>query len=207
MQCLVSFVVIFVRYSCSLEWNASFVVVGEQSIDSVCRIRARQDMAVRQSKGCRSLSLSLFGVVLKRGFSHEQARGSPVTSIEFFLMGAVAKLVATVITYPIQLAQSRLRAMKVSNKKEKFCLLFYVDWGWRQAKGGSHASKDGDVKYEYSGTMDVLIKVVKNDGPLGVFRGMEAKIYQTVATAALMFATYERIQALVFAALLRNQNK
>jgi len=114
-----------------------------------------------------------------------KARGSPITSIEFFLMGAWAKLVATVLTYPIQLAQARLRAMK----------------------GKANAQKDanGQVKYEYSGTIDVLLKVMKNDGPLGLFRGMEAKIYQTVATAALMFATYEQIQALVFAALLRNK--
>ena len=28
---------------------------------------------------------------------------------------------------------------------------------------------------------------MQSDGPLGLFRGMEAKIYQTVATAALMW--------------------
>jgi adenine nucleotide transporter 17 len=114
-------------------------------------------------------------------------RGTPITPIEFFLMGAAAKTVATILTYPIQLAQSRLRAMK--------------------AKGQQQQHQQQQVKYQYTGTVDVLLKVVQNDGPLGLFRGMEAKLYQTVATAALMFATYEQIQALVFAALLRNQQK
>ena len=114
-------------------------------------------------------------------------RGTPITPIEFFLMGAAAKTVATILTYPIQLAQSRLRAMK--------------------AKGAPPQAGQAQVTYQYKGTLDVLLKVVQNDGPLGLFRGMEAKLYQTVATAALMFATYEQIQALVFAALLRNQKK
>ena len=35
-----------------------------------------------------------------------------IRSFEFFLMGAIAKAVATVLTYPIQLAQSRLRNAK-----------------------------------------------------------------------------------------------
>lgn len=39
-----------------------------------------------------------------------ERRGSPITSFEFFVMGAIAKAVATVFTYPIQVAQSRLRA-------------------------------------------------------------------------------------------------
>lgn len=35
------------------------------------------------------------------------------------------------------------------------------------------------VPYEYSGTVDVLLKVLRNDGPLGLFRGCEAKLWQT----------------------------
>lgn len=147
-------------------WNGtlpSLLLVSNPSIQFVCYERIKTWLTARA-----------------------QARGSPITSIEFFLMGAAAKAVATILTYPIQLAQSRLRAMKAKNQQQQ------------QQQGGP-------VKYEYSGTIDVLIKVMKNDGPLGLFRGMEAKLYQTVATAALMFATYEQIQALVFAALLRNK--
>lgn len=87
----------------------------------------------------------------------------------------ILQAIATVCTYPIQLAQSRLRAMK------------------SQSKDKAH------VQYQYKGTFDVLLKgwnafsnffvwlfllfffffqVLQNDGPLGLFRGMEAKLYQ-----------------------------
>ena len=108
--------------------------------------------------------------------ARSKARNSPINAFEFFLMGALAKAVATVLTYPIQLAQSRLRAMKSRGKSNK-------------------------VDYQYSGTVDVLLKIMQNDGPLGLFRGIEAKLYQTVATAAFMFMVYEKLQSTVFRVL------
>jgi solute carrier family 25 (peroxisomal adenine nucleotide transporter), member 17 len=36
----------------------------------------------------------------------------------------------------------------------------------------------------------------------GLFKGMEAKILQTISTAALMFVAYEKIVAFVFRILL-----
>ncbi|KAI5645366.1 mitochondrial carrier protein domain-containing protein [Phthorimaea operculella] len=74
-----------------------------------------------------------------------------------FLIGALAKAVATTLTYPMQLVQSRLRA----------------------------------------GTgLKPLVKDVK-EKPLTLFRGLEAKLLQTVMTAALMFLIYEKIVRLV----------
>ena len=37
------------------------------------------------------------------------ARGKRLNSAEFFLMGAIAKCIATVVTYPVQVAQAQLR--------------------------------------------------------------------------------------------------
>lgn len=74
-----------------------------------------------------------------------------------FLTGALAKAVATTLTYPIQLIQSRLRA---------------------------------------GTSLKPLLKDVKTN-PLIMFRGLEAKLLQTVMTAALMFIIYEKIVRLV----------
>lgn len=74
-----------------------------------------------------------------------------------FLIGAVAKAVATTLTYPMQLVQSRLRA---------------------------------------GTSLKPLIKDVKSK-PLSLFRGLEAKLLQTVMTAALMFLIYEKVVRLV----------
>ncbi|XP_041986714.1 peroxisomal membrane protein PMP34 [Aricia agestis] len=70
-----------------------------------------------------------------------------------FLIGAIAKGIATTMTYPLQLVQSRLRA---------------------------------------GASMKPLIKDVKRD-PANIFRGLEAKLLQTIMTAALMFLIYEKI--------------
>ncbi|XP_050675254.1 peroxisomal membrane protein PMP34-like [Leptidea sinapis] len=74
-----------------------------------------------------------------------------------FLAAAAAKAIATTVTYPLQLIQSRLRA---------------------------------------GNSLKPMIKDIKSN-PLILFRGLEAKVLQTVMTAALMFVTYEKIVRLV----------
>jgi adenine nucleotide transporter 17 len=87
--------------------------------------------------------------------------------------------VATIATYPLQLAQSRLRADK---------------------------GKEGNAKERnYNSTADVLGKVYKAEGFNGLFKGLESKLYQTVLTAAFQMLTYEQTQRIVFALLLGDQ--
>lgn len=38
-----------------------------------------------------------------------------ISALEYFVMGAFAKAVATYVTYPLQIAQSKLRADKKTN--------------------------------------------------------------------------------------------
>ena len=47
----------------------------------------------------------------------------------------------------------------------------------------------------------MLNKLFQKDGYKGWFQGMQAKLWQTVLTAAFQFLTYEKVQALVFAVL------
>lgn len=103
-----------------------------------------------------------------------EKRGSPITSGEFFLMGAIAKTVATIVTYPVQLAQSQLR----------------------------NDRKNADGKRKFKGTLDCLLKVYDKSGFKGLFRGMGAKLWQTVLTAAFQFMMYENIRSLVVKTLL-----
>jgi adenine nucleotide transporter 17 len=97
-------------------------------------------------------------------------RGKPIQSFEFFLMGALAKATATVLTYPVQVAQSQLR----------------------------NDRKNADGKRKYKGTIDCLKKLYDAAGYGGWFRGMRAKLWQTVLTAAFQFMVYERIRVLVY---------
>jgi len=127
----------------------SLILVSNPSIQFATYERLRAPMAERATK-----------------------RGSPITSLEFFVMGAIAKAVATVFTYPLQVAQSRLRADRGKNTDPK--------------------------ERNYTGTLDVLNKILQKDGVAGWFKGMEAKLWQTVLTAAFQFLTYEQVQKIVF---------
>lgn len=90
---------------------------------------------------------------LKRNF----LSNNKMDNYSVFLMGAVAKAIATTLTYPMQLIQQRLRA---------------------------------------GTSLKPLYKDCKSN-PLVMFRGLEAKLLQTVMTAALMFAIYEKVVRLV----------
>jgi len=93
--------------------------------------------------------------------------GNQPSALEFFFIGAVAKAVATLLTYPIQIIQSRLRA----NRKKAL-----------------------EQKQESSDSMNsIAFQVWKEGGISAFFNGLSSKMLQTVSAAAFMFAVYEKI--------------
>ncbi|XP_077300545.1 peroxisomal Membrane Protein 34 [Arctopsyche grandis] len=105
---------------------------------------------------------------LKRRFSPN----GHMTGLMSLALGASAKAVATVITYPLQVVQARLRHR-------------------------------GQGAVEASGILPALLALCKRNGLRGLFRGLEAKLLQTVLMAALMFSTYEKITRFVLTLLHR----
>lgn len=104
--------------------------------------------------------------------------GQNPSAMTFFLIGALAKTFATVLTYPLQLIQTKLR----------------------------HGKSTESMKLPSdAGVIQMLLYIVKTSGIEGLFRGLEAKIWQTVLTAALMFATYEKIAKFVMSLLIRQK--
>jgi solute carrier family 25 (peroxisomal adenine nucleotide transporter), member 17 len=83
-------------------------------------------------------------------------------NVRAFVNGALAKLVATVATYPLQLSQTILRS-----------------------------SSCDDTTYQ--NTWDCLVTLYRQHGYRALFRGLKAKLLQTVLTAAFTFLTYEQI--------------
>ncbi|OXA56812.1 peroxisomal membrane protein PMP34 [Folsomia candida] len=91
------------------------------------------------------------------------------SSLVYFLVGAVAKTVATVLTYPLQIVQTKLR----------------------------HGHKMEGLRPNAS-MQEIFRAIIRKYGLKGIFKGMESKILQTVLTSALMFTIYEKIAAFVF---------
>ena len=107
-----------------------------------------------------------------------------LSAVEAFVLGALAKAVATVTTYPLQLAQAVLRM---------------------QLQRGTLPSHSGDQPPDHNaavsskGILQCLLGIYQRDGIRGLYTGMNAKLLQTVLTAALTFLTYEQILAAVYA--------
>jgi solute carrier family 25 (peroxisomal adenine nucleotide transporter), member 17 len=53
-----------------------------------------------------------------------------------------------------------------------------------------HGNKENHQKI---GTLEMLVQILKSKGIKGLYCGLEAKIWQTILTAALMFSAYEKI--------------
>ncbi|KAJ9673158.1 hypothetical protein PVL29_023023 [Vitis rotundifolia] len=89
-----------------------------------------------------------------------------VTALEVFLLGALAKLGATVATYPLLVVKSRLQA--------------------KQEIGGN-------ISLRYSGTFDAIVKMIRYEGLPGFYKGMSTKIVQSVFAASVLFMVKEEL--------------
>lgn len=104
---------------------------------------------------------------------------SPST-LTFFMIGAMAKTFATIFTYPLQLIQTKLR------------------------HGRTLSDKSLRTIAPNASVIKMLLTILKLNGFAGLFVGLEAKLMQTVLTAALMFTAYEKITKFVLSLLMRN---
>jgi adenine nucleotide transporter 17 len=93
---------------------------------------------------------------------------------DVFVLTAMAKCGATLLTYPMLLVKSRLQAM---NKR----------------------TEEGA---QYAGVRDAVARILQAEGFGGFFKGMQLKMIQTVLSAALLMTIKERLSVGVRAALL-----
>jgi solute carrier family 25 (peroxisomal adenine nucleotide transporter), member 17 len=139
---------------------------------------------ILQTEGLSSLwngtfaSLLLVSNPVIQFFVYEQLKGflqsehrTTISPMLAFSLGAVAKAVATVLTYPLQLAQVLLRLQKIHSDD-----------------GASSSSSP-----KYKGTIDCLVRLHRESGFSSLFSGMKAKLLQTVLTSAFTFLSYEEI--------------
>ncbi|EGC29884.1 hypothetical protein DICPUDRAFT_93080 [Dictyostelium purpureum] len=114
-----------------------------------------------------------------RSLWRKQTGRSKLGGLEIFVLGAIAKLIAGVVTYPYLLVKSRLQ------------------------------TQNGQGNNEYKGTLDAIFRILKTDGFLGFFKGMPSKMVQTVLGAAFMFLVKEKVVTYTVAILfyLKNYKK
>eukprot|EP01025_Chloroclados_australasicus_P003888 TRINITY_DN10928_c0_g2_i1.p1 TRINITY_DN10928_c0_g2~~TRINITY_DN10928_c0_g2_i1.p1 ORF type:complete len:319 (-),score=26.44 TRINITY_DN10928_c0_g2_i1:217-1173(-) len=96
---------------------------------------------------------------------------------EIFFLSGFAKLGSTIVTYPMLLVKQRLQA----------------------------ARKQDTSMTQYSGSADAILKILKQEGFGGFFKGMKAKMMQSVLTAAIMFTTKEQLTDLLQQIIVKQQ--
>ncbi|XP_042475105.1 peroxisomal nicotinamide adenine dinucleotide carrier-like [Macadamia integrifolia] len=116
-----------------------------------------------------SIQFMLYETLLKKLKARRASRNKGndgVTALEIFFLGAVAKLGATVVTYPLLVVKSRLQAKQVTG---------------------------GDKRHQYKGTLDAIMKMIQYEGLPGFYKGMSTKIVQSVFAAAVLFMIKEEL--------------
>uniref|UniRef100_UPI00398F4C26 peroxisomal membrane protein PMP34-like n=1 Tax=Pristiophorus japonicus TaxID=55135 RepID=UPI00398F4C26 len=109
------------------------------------------------------------------GLKRQLMRGrTELFSLEVFIIGAIAKAIATTVTYPLQTVQSLLRF------------------------GQQRMGPENRILGSLRSVIYLLSQRVKRQGFLGLYKGLEAKLLQTVLTSALMFLIYEKMASFIF---------
>ncbi|KAH9759912.1 hypothetical protein KPL71_017102 [Citrus sinensis] len=101
-----------------------------------------------------------------------------VSALEVFLLGALAKLGATVSTYPLLVVKSRLQAKQEIGR---------------------------NISLRYSGTLDAIIKMIHYEGLPGFYKGMSTKIVQSVFAASILFMVKEELVKAYMALAVKSQ--
>jgi len=106
--------------------------------------------------------------------------GAKMSPLQSFTVGALSKSLATVVTYPYIMAKVRVQARGANESDETDSL----------EKGKPRTKKAP----KYSGSLDVLRKVLKQDGFIGWYRGMNAQISKAVLSQALLFMSKDQFE-------------
>ena len=114
-----------------------------------------------------------------------------LSPLDAFVIGAAAKTIATVATYPVQLAQTVLRLQEKRSPN-----------GTTTDGKPNHEQTKDDALDGDKDTFRCLVRIYQEGGIAGIYQGMNAKLLQTVLTASFMFIGYEKI--LEFATLMTN---
>ena len=149
-------------------WKATMVIKTAKSTDhpptlpAVLHRIAKNDGVLSLWSGTRVSLYLVSNPIIQFTIYEMLKRGKNISPLKAFIFGAISKSLATISTYPLQVAQTRLRLQS------------------------SNAT-----------ILLILSDLYQREGVCGLYRGCHAKLFQTVLTAAFMFAFYERIVGMI----------
>jgi len=139
-----------------------------------------------------------------RGFLLQKKK--TLSAYDIFIIAAISKTIATVITYPYIMAKVRLQANshkpKAFNNKLNYSIVKDDGQVNSTKRSNSNHSDQKNEKHSeetgivYSGSLDVFRHVLATEGFFGIYKGMQAQILKGVLTQAILFMMKEEIMIL-----------
>jgi len=119
--------------------------------------------------------------------------GAKLSPIKSFVVGALSKSLATVVTYPYIMAKVRVQARSTDDED----LGEAVEAGEAPSFAAVAKGEEKPVVKrtpKYKGALDVLTKVLKEQGVAGWYQGMGAQITKAVLAQALLFMSKDQFE-------------
>jgi solute carrier family 25 (peroxisomal adenine nucleotide transporter), member 17 len=139
-----------------------YAVLRSTKQKRVCHAKQQNKLSASESSVCSTLTGATRCMI---HFGRLRLVSLQLTALQIFVLGAIGKTAATIVTYPWIVLKSRMQA--------------------------SHDQKaKGSV---YSSTFDALMRTYQQDGIAGFFNGLGSKIAQSVLTAAILFVLKEKL--------------
>ncbi|KAJ4477351.1 mitochondrial carrier domain-containing protein [Lentinula aciculospora] len=120
--------------------------------------------------------------------------GNKMSAWQSFIVGSLSKTLATIVTYPYIMAKVRIQARSADINVDDLEHLGDIP----------PPHKYHHAKTKHPGALDVLGKVLKREGVVGWYQGMQAQIIKAVLSQALLFMSKEQFErwTLAFVALI-----
>lgn len=109
------------------------------------------------------------------------APGTKIAPLQAFIMGALSKTMATVVTYPYIMAKVRIQARSGSGDEETL-----------PSTQTPETEKRKPARHD--GAVDLLRKVYRHEGLTGWYQGMSAQITKAVLSQALLFMLKDQFE-------------
>lgn len=94
-----------------------------------------------------------------------------------FLVGGTSKSIASILLTPVNIVRLRLQMRQYSTEQ--------VD------KMGLKAESNKQQAQKYSGMLDVVRKIYRNEGILAFYKGLTPNLVKTFPSAGMFFISYE----------------
>ena len=126
-----------------------------------------------------------FLVLRSRGLA---VNNSTLSALEAFFIGAAAKAVATLLTFPFIRVKTLMQVDAGSLKTKK-----------RERMNDSNNNinliekEDHQQDHSKKQVLTVLLEIFRNEGAVGLYRGLYPQLFKGVAASAILFATKEKI--------------